>query len=436
MNVVSRLVALDLAAIFDERVDDSWKGMPPGIAALRLGDLGAQGWNVERGDLPLPLLVLRRSAVAHNLAVMARFCAETGALMAPHGKTTMAPQLFERQLDAGSWGITAATVQQLAVYRRHGVGRVLLANQVVGDVELAWLGRELRRDPAFELWSLVDSPEAVERIAIAGRAAGRPARVLLEVGVPNGRTGVRNDAEVDAVLRAIDEHAGAVLLDGVETFEGFLPGPRDEGDHEPMAALLQRVADLVTSLRVRGALPDDHLVSAGGSKAFDLVVDVLRGVTPAPARLVLRSGCAVTHDHGTYARSSPLVDGASAWATAVGALRPGLELWSYVLSQPEPGLALLGFGKRDAAEDAGRPRPFRHVPGPHATGGPLAVDEWRVAALNDQHAYLRTPEGAEPHVADRVVLGISHPCTAIDKWRLIFEVDDAGTVVGGIRTFF
>ena len=124
---------LDLRAIEDELIDDTWKGIPGGTPPFPLRQIGTHGWNVPAGDLPLPVLTIRRSAVEHNVAVMARFCAQTSALLAPHGKTTMAPQLFDRQLAAGAWGITAATVQQLQVYRRFGVARVILANQLIGD---------------------------------------------------------------------------------------------------------------------------------------------------------------------------------------------------------------------------------------------------------------------------------------------------------------
>src|SRR3546814_3083454 len=92
--------------------------MPGGGAPFRLGDIGRQGWNVLRGDLPFPLAVLKESAVAHNGAWMMDFLRRAGGVrIAPHGKTTMSPQLFARQLADGAWGITVATVQQLQVCR-------------------------------------------------------------------------------------------------------------------------------------------------------------------------------------------------------------------------------------------------------------------------------------------------------------------------------
>ena len=424
---------LDLRAIEDELIDDTVKGIPGGTPPFPLRQIGTHGWNVAAGDLPLPLLTIRRSAVEHNVAVMARFCAQTGALLAPHGKTTMAPQLFDRQLAAGAWGMTAATVQQLQVYRRFGVARVILANQLIGDAERSWIARQ-HTDASFELWSLVDSAESVARVAAIG--AHRAVPVLLELGLPGGRTGARDEHAVDAVLSAIAATNGRVRLAGIEAFEGLIPQKRPEAPDARVRQLVERVATTATRLATNGALPADFILSAGGSVAFDLVAELLGPIARPPARLVLRSGCYVTHDHGMYAAGSPLVDGASSWAERVGALRPALELWAHVQSQPEAGLALLTFGKRDAPFDAGLPVPIRHVPATSSSDRALDVRRWSVTALNDQHAYLRSPVGEEPQVGDRVVLGISHPCTAFDRWRLVYEVDDDDTIVGGIRTFF
>ena len=84
-----------------ERVDGRHRGFGAVADGLTVGELGAQGYDLRRGDLPLPLLALRQSALEHNLRVMHGWCAEHWLSLAPHGKTAMAPQLVRRQLDAG-----------------------------------------------------------------------------------------------------------------------------------------------------------------------------------------------------------------------------------------------------------------------------------------------------------------------------------------------
>jgi D-serine dehydratase len=431
---------LNLAQTLDTVIDDRVKGIPGGCGPLRLGEIGEQGWNLLGEDLPLPLLVLKRSALDHNLRLMRRYCERHHVALAPHGKTTMAPQLFDEQLRMGSWGMTAATVQQLQVYRRVGVRTVMFANQLVGEPGLRYVCAELANDPGFALYSWVDSVESVELLAAAARRhrVRRPFTVLAEVGYPGGRSGVRTLAQLDRLVSAIAAHGGAVQLTGVAGFEGLLrpaaasaPGPAS-APAVRVESYLDTMAGFARRLATAGALADDFILTAGGSMSFGTVVAAFREFIGSRATVLLRSGCYLTHDHLMYARTSPLGAGNSDEADEIGHLEPALELWCYVHSTPEDDLALLTFGRRDAPYDHALPVPLRRHPGGHRD--PMPIDGASVVELNDQHAYLRGPSGAR--VGDRIVLGISHPCTAFDKWRLVFVVDDDYNVIDGILTYF
>jgi D-serine dehydratase len=417
-----------IAELLDERVDGRDRVFGAVADGMPVGALGSRGFDVGSGDLPLPLLALRESALAWNLDVMHRWCAERGVSLAPHGKTAMAPQLVRRQLEAGAWGMTAATVHQVAVMRAAGASRVILANEVVGGAELAWLGRE--RAAGIEVHVLVDSVEGVrlldEGLADAGlvassAGAGRGAAVLpvlIELG--GARAGCRTDAQALAVADAV-EAAPRLVLAGVEGFEGTLGADRSPETLAAVDAFLDRFRGLVETLDARGLFAGvrEIVATAGGSALFDRVAERLRFPAPLsrPVRVVLRSGCYLTHDDGLYARATPLP------------LRPALELWARVLSCPEPGLAIAGFGKRDAPYDLGLPV-VREVRRAEADAAGLVV-----TALNDQHAFIGDPGGVL-RVGDVVVCGISHPCTAFDKWSLIPVLDDDDVVVDVIRTLF
>jgi D-serine dehydratase len=437
MRSVTMRLRLDEA--LDTIIDDRTKGVPGSSRPVALRDLGSLGWNVLAEDLPLPLLVLKRRALQSNLAVMRDYCARHDVALAPHGKTTMAPQLFDEQLRMGAWGMTAATVQQLQVYRHFGVDRIMYASQLVGAPGLRYLAGELTRYPDFELFTWVDSPESVELLADAARR-WRPPRtfgVLVEVGYAGGRAGIRTQRQMDEVLRAIDRHSSVDLV-GVAGFEGLLDAepfaghpPVDPGALTPQR-YLQQVASAVESLLAAGVLPDEYILTAGGSASFDAVVATFDQFIGSKATVLLRSGCYITHDHLMNARTSPLSLGNSAEATASMHLEPALELWTQVQSAPEDDLAILTFGRRDAPFDYGLPIPLRRYPA--GSQQPVALPGASVQALNDQHAYLRG--AGDVHVGDRIVLGISHPCTAFDKWRLIPVVDDDYTVVDGILTYF
>ena len=417
---------LRLDDLLNEPIDHRFKGFPS--AGRTVGDVATAGWNLHSGDLLFPVLVLRRSALEHNLALMADWCAAQGVSLAPHGKTTMAPQLYARQLDAGAWGISAATVSQARVMRAFGVSRVLLANQLVSPAGLRWVSSELDSDEQFEFLCYVDSVDLVDRMTevLATAEARRRVPVLVELGQPGGRTGVRDDA--DALELADQVAVSPVLtLAGVAAYEGLAATDRAPATMAPVDALLDRLVGFVETADQRGLWDADEIVlTAGGSAYFDRVVDrtARLGPTSRPVRVVLRSGCYLTHDHTTYERTSPFRSGA-----AGPTLQPALELWAEVLSAPEPGLAILGFGKRDAPYDLDLPIPL-------LLRGDEIAGRARVFKLNDQHAFAEHAPELRPRPGDLMRFGLSHPCTAFDKWQLIPVVDDDHTVVEAVRTVF
>jgi D-serine deaminase-like pyridoxal phosphate-dependent protein len=360
-----------------------------------------------------PLLTLRESALDNNARVMAAYCAAAGVQLAPHGKTAMSPELAALQLSHGAWAITVATIGQLRTYRGYGFPRLLLASELVDKAGIAWLAAELAAHPDFEPYCFADNSKTIENyIRISPTASPHhPLSVLIELGHDGGRTGCRTDAEAIEVAKAV-AGSGVLRLAGVAAFEGSIRG---ENVPERVTALCQRLVRVGLAVRDLAPDPEDFIVSAGGSTWFDIVT---RELTGHGMRVVLRSGAYLFHDHGLYAEKGPL----GREVPATPALRPAIELWAQVVSRPEPDLAVLGFGRRDAGFDAGLPVPLT-VAG-------------EVFMLNDQHAFLRIDRDSPLAPGDPVCLGISHPCTTLDKWRVIPVVADDGTVTDVVHAFF
>lgn len=431
---------LDLAPLDGFPVSGLTKGLPPQLAETPLAAIGGLGLNLLKGDLPLPAAVLRRSALEANRRWMRSFLSRTGAFIAPHGKSTMAPQIFEMQLQDGAWGMTCATVSQLAVYRRFGVGRVFFANQLVGRASIRFVLDQLAQDPAFDFYCLVDTLEGVRLLASAVAAHGlaRPLNVLVEVGAPGRRTGART---VDAALAVAREAAASphLALRGVEAFEGVF-GDLAQTEKEAAVARLTEtmrgVADgcLSEAVFAEGAV----ILTAGGSEMFDMAAGGLAAWAAERDFLVLlRSGCYIAHDNLTYERAyRRMLERDPSLGEITPGLTPALEVWACVQSRPEPGRAFATMGKRDVSFDVDLPKPVKWFrPGVHTAPQP-APESWRVTALNDQHAFVDLPEDADLAVGDMIGFGVSHICTTFDRWQLLLEVDDDYTVVGGIRTFF
>lgn len=413
-----------LAALLDDPLDWRWKGLPAAPGGT-VGTIGDQGWSLLDGDLPLPVMVLREEAIAANIATMRAFCAEHDASLAPHGKTTMAPALFARQLAAGAWGITVATPVQARVCAAFGVPRVIVAREVVDPAGLAELAAV--RDAGTEVLLFVDSIEGAAA-AEAAFAAGEPVRCLVEVGMPEGRAGARGEAAALAVARAVDR-SPSLRVGGVAAWEGHIGGPDLAAAERRVDAYLAEVRGIAEAMDGEGLFDDvaEVVMTAGGSAWFDRVATVLRPTLSRPVRLVLRSGCTVSHDDGLYAHLSPFARGA-----ASGALAPAIEVWGAVESLGEPGLAIVGFGKRDTAFDITLPIP-RWV---SRAGTCRPAEGLEVVGLNDQHAFVRGAGVAELAIGDLLGCGVSHPCTAFDKWRLVPVVGADHRVVGAVHTFF
>ncbi|MGW4150951.1 alanine racemase [Streptomyces albogriseolus] len=416
-----------LARLAEERVGHRFKGLPPDAADLTVGELAAQRRNLFTDGFTTPVLALSAERLEHNLAALETYAERHGLAFAPHGKTSMAPQLFHRQIERGAWGITLAVPHQVRVAREFGIQRIFLANELVDTAALRWIAAEQDADPAFRFVCYVDSVRGVELMDAALDGASRPVEVVVELAAGEGaRTGVRTEAECAAVADAVAA-ARTLRLAGVAGYEGEVP----QADPGRVRAWLRRLVALAVDFDKAGRFAglDEIVVSAGGSAWFDAVADVFAEVPElsAPVLKLLRSGAYVSHDDGHYERLTPFNR-----VPDEGGLEPAFRLWTQVVSRPSAEQAFTNAGKRDAAYDLDLP--VARVVRRGGVERPATGIE--VTGLSDQHAWLRTSSEADLEVGDWVGLGLSHPCTSFDKWVLIPVAEADGTVVDCIRTFF
>ncbi|MDE0571845.1 alanine racemase [Demequina sp. B12] len=379
-----------------------------------------------------PLLLVDRQRLTHNIGFLATWAIERGLEHMPHGKTSMSPELWREQIDAGASGITVATPWQARIAVESGISTVMLANQVADPHTAQWLAGH--QGESTQVMSWVDSPTSVELLGAAGVAASGEVPVLVELGRPGGRTGTRTMADARSLIRLVHDTPG-VKLAGIAGYEGAITHGRGA---DALATVRTYVTDLV-DLAIEARVGNEALiVTAGGSAYPDAVADALEPAVAAGMRGVVRCGAYVLHDEGHYLDVSPFDH--TRWQ---GGLVPAARALARVVSAPEPGLVLLDAGKRDLPYDEGLPVPVAAFSTQGARGdggGELPLPDAHVDAMNDQHTFVRTGS-ADLTVGDVVVLGLSHPCTMADKWRLIPVVDsfDAGleaTVVDFIETRF
>ncbi|WP_255305110.1 alanine racemase [Microbacterium sp. 3J1] len=394
----------------------SWtKGFPAHAAGLALSEVPQAGLRLS--DLATPVLTVHEAALAHNEATVFEWARRQGVLLAPHGKTTMAPALWQRLLDAGAWGISVATPWQAEFAVSVGVPTVLIANAVTDAAAARRLGDLLSADEGLRILCWADSTATVRILAEALVDAERPLDVLVELGGMGGRTGARSLEEGEAIAAAIAAAPG-LRLAGVTGYEGPFGPDRSDSSVEAVDAYLETLVELHSRLDYTDGIRP--VLSAGGSSFPDRAAAVL-----SPHReqndVVLRSGAFQIHDDGFYSRMSPFGP-----LTGTAPLRSAMHAWARVVSQPEEGLALLDAGRRDVPFDI-------DLPVPQSVDG-------AITALNDQHAFLTLAPGATVEPGDVVRLGLSHPCTAFDKWRVVAIIDDPDAadprVIGAVATCF
>lgn len=403
----------------------------PGWFHSSLADVRSRGWSI-RSDVPLPIMTLDRDALLHNIDLFHGHLAERGVHLAPHAKTTMCPRIWAAQLEAGAWALTVANVSQLEVCAHYRVPRVLIANEVASAYDVSRLATIASENSWMEILCLVDSVAAVGLLseAMTEFCPGRRLDVLVELGMPGGRAGARTLEELMTVTHAVMNASATLRLVGMEGYEGIISPRRGIEPQETVDAYLSTwvaAADRVLELVEPGA---PRIVSSGGSIWFDRVIEAFARIT-SDCELVIRSGGYVTHDSLLFDAGSPL--GSTSVSDENGMLRAALSVTAAVLSRPEPRLAIVGAGGRDLPTDAGYPVVLSVT---DRSGMDRPLPEVTVIKVNDQHLYLEIPADMMLLPGDLVRLGISHPCTAFDRWRIILETDSDGNVLDAVETYF
>ncbi len=417
-------------------VSGAVRGYPADHAAVPVREIGKLGINPRDGSAQLPLLTFDPSAWEQNCDAMFTYVRAVGAKIAPHAKTPMSPELAHDLMKRGAMALTVADIRQAAVMLENGLNQLILANQIGGVASGARLGRLLAQHPSAQVTLYVDSLAALMTAAQVAEAADRQIDFLIEVG--GGRAGARTIEAVSAILDALASFPKLRAV-GIAAYEGASAHGDAEETRQAIASLHKLACAAFAQLRAFS--PRDHLMlSSGGSSFFDLVVEDLGPVAKADgnADLVLRSGAIFFSDHGVYARRLVDLDrrngfSAAGLGLASDAFRPALLVYAEVLSLPEPGLAICGMGMRDVSFDQGLPVAVSC----YRAGKAVNLPEWpEVTKLNDQHAFLKVPAATALSVGDIIGFGISHPCTALDRWSWIFVTDSEGKVARALPTHF
>ncbi|CAA0226683.1 amino acid deaminase [Klebsiella oxytoca] len=384
--------------------------------------------NLLAEEVCLPAALLKKTALENNIAWMQRYADARGVSLAPHGKTTMTPWIFQAQQRAGAWGIGVGSAWQASAAMASGVERVLMVNQLVGRANMRAVSRLKAHYRAAEFICCIDSLANARALSTFFNERRQTLDVLIEQGVAGGRCGCRSVEDALALAQAAAELPG-LRLRGLELYEGVLHGD----DPQPQVeALLRQAADL--ACRMEHLVEGEFVLTGAGTVWYDVVCNIwLAAKKPARCRIVIRPGCYITHDRGIYDIAQKALVARDPIACDLGGdLTSALELMAMVQSVPEADRAVVNFGKRDCAFDAGLPQPVAR----YRNGAQLSAEGIESVGIMDQHCMLRLAPGSDVQVGDILVFGTSHPCLTFDKWKTLLLVDEQYNVLEELDTLF
>lgn len=275
-----------------------------------------------------PALVVRRSALAANLATMQRACDAVGVKLRPHGKMAKSSRLAHEQLALGAVGLCCQTVGEAEAYARAGVRDLLVSAPVPpwGWPLLAGLAAE-----GIAVSAVVDSEGQIAAAADGGASA---VALLADIDGGQHRTGARF-ADVPALVEAI--LSAGFRWAGLQCYLGHLQADRgrEPAHREAMAHLRLLIAEL----SAKGRHP--QVVTGGGT---------------GTASLDLASGVFTELQAGSYA----LMD--IQYGDAGAAFEPALFCAATIVSSRRKSHVTVDAGLKALAADGPAPRPVLGVP--------------------------------------------------------------------------
>jgi D-serine deaminase-like pyridoxal phosphate-dependent protein len=329
----------------------------------------------------------------------------------------MAPQIAELQMNAGAYAITVANLWQADIFREFGFKKIIIANEILDQHAIKKIAI-INKSKKSEIIFYIDSLEGLKLVEKHTPSEGVQ-NLLIEIGTVNGRGGVRDLELVREIAMKIQSNP-RLNLRGVTGFEGAVPNISRTRDGENLVVEFCKQIVEAAQLSFKYKSDDKFIISAGGSGYFDIVAKELNTFNQDKI-LLLRSGAYVTHDSKYYEEIYP-------FKSSLDGFLPAIEIWAQVISKPEAGFGVLNLGKRDVGNDLINPTPILRLSD--------SVKEFsgEIGKLNDQHAFLKSRD--DFNHGDLIGLGVSHPCTTFDKWRLIPLVNSSYDVVDCISTFF
>jgi D-serine deaminase-like pyridoxal phosphate-dependent protein len=302
--------------------------------------------NVEQ--IGTPALLVDLDAMEANLRDMAAFFAPRRAKLRPHFKNHKAPLLAHKQIRAGAIGMTCATIREAEILVAHGIGSILIANEIAGEEKPERLA-ELSRQA--QVMVAVDNRGAICDLARAQRNLKTQIEVLVDVNIGLERCGVEPGAPAVDLARYAAEQG--LTVRGLMGYDGHLQG-MPAGPEKNETVLRGSKALVDTATQMEGAGIPVRIVSTGGTGTYKISGD-------CPGITELQAGSYLLMDNLYLQRGAPF--------------QRSLTVLATVISTRGPEHAVLDCGVKAISGERGLPS-LKDLPGA------------RLTALHAEHALV------------------------------------------------
>lgn len=357
----------------------------PASASDPVNDLAAFFSRVM--PIETPSLIVRRSALDHNLGVMQRLCDAAGVALRAHGKMHKCSHLARLQIEAGAIGLCCQTVDEAEIFASAGLRDLL----ITAPAALHAAARVAALSEHTRLAVVVDDRLQIDAYA----ATGANLNLVVDIDTGLHRAGCAPEDAV-GLARHIEATPG-LTFDGVQAYAGHLQHLPDaksrQTANDGATALL---AGVVQQLRDTG-LPPARVTGGGtGTYAFDLAGGVFTE---------LQAGSYAFMDVEYGDCGSP--DGGP-WP-----FHPALFVAATVVSARHSTHVTCNAGLKAVSVDGPPPRVLSH-----------SGCKWR--SMGDEHGAIIGP--ALPRLGETIWLQPGHIDPTVNLYSRLHMVDEDGNL--------
>ena len=346
---------------------------PPAIPGMR------------EDEIDTPALIIDLDAFEYNLDTMASLLAPTGAKLRAHAKTHKSPVIANLQIARGAVGNCTQKVGEAEALAWGGVPNILVSNEIVGVSKLARLCALSR---IAKVAVCADDPAQVSAIEAAAEHAGIRMTVLVEIDVGAGRCGVQPGPDAVALAQRI---AGSkhLIFGGLQAYHGSAQHKRTPEERRKLiGGAIDASRRTVEQLRQQGL--DCAIVGGAGTGTFE--IESHSGVYNE-----MQAGSYVFMD-ADYARN---LDEAGA---PISTFKHSLFVLATVMSQSQPGVAVVDAGHKAVSVDSGLPLVWQRP-------------EIRYVGASDEHGKMTFgAETTAPKLGEKLRLVPGHCDPTVDRY--------------------